>query len=131
MGFVFETGCAAEVACVCEALEGAEREIGSDDFVVASGAKWTPDGRKLLLLGGVGAPGMSALNRTVLQLYSVSLTRNEKNPDDRDVDTEAQAEAAAAETGRRGGAVAPKVEVKIEWDGLDQRIRKLTSWEDR
>ena len=104
---------------------GTEREIGSDDFIVASGAKWTPDGRKLLLLGGVGAPGMSALNRTVLQLYSVSLTRSEKNPDDRDVDTEAQAEAAAAETARRGGA-APKVEVKIEWDGLDQRIRQLT-----
>ena len=104
----------------------AEKEIGSDEFLVASGAKWTPDGRKLLLLGGVGAPGMSALNRTVLQLYSVSLTRNEKNPDDHDVDTEAQAEAAAAETNRRGGA-APKVEVKIEWDGIDQRIKKLTS----
>src|SRR6204780_5339018 len=98
---------------------GTEREIGSDDFLVASGAKWTPDGKKLLLLGGVGAPGMSALNRTVLQLYSISLTRNEKNPDDHDVDTEAQAEAAAAETTRRGAA-APKVEVKIEWDGLDQ-----------
>ncbi len=108
---------------------GTEREIGSDDFVVASGAKWTPDGRKLLLLGGVGAPGMAATNRTSLQLYSVSLTRNEKNPDDHDVDTEAQAEAAAAETtrGGRGGAAAPKVEVKIEWDGLDQRIKKLTS----
>ena len=86
---------------------GAEREIGSDEFLVASGAKWTPDGRKLLLLGGIGAPAMSALNRTVLQLYSVSLTRNEKNPDDHDVDTEAQAEAAAAEATRRGGA-APK-----------------------
>ncbi len=104
---------------------GAEREIGSDEFLLASGAKWTPDGRKLLLLGGVGAPGMSALNRTVLQLYSVSLTRSEKNPDDHDVDTEAQAEAAAAESPRRGAA--PKVDVKIEWDGLDQRIRKLTS----
>ena len=70
---------------------------------------------------------MSALNRTVLQLYSVSLTRNEKNPDDHDVDTEAQAEAAAAETSRRGGGAAvPKVDVKIEWDGLDQRIRQLT-----
>jgi tricorn protease len=104
---------------------GAEREIGSDEFLVASGAKWTPDGRKLLLLGGIGAPAMSALNRTVLQLYSVSLTRNEKNPDDHDVDTEAQAEAAA-ETGRRGGAAVPKVDVKIEWDGLDQRIKRLT-----
>lgn len=111
-----------------KALEnGAEREIGSDEFLVSSGAKWTPDGRKLLLLGGIGAPAMSALNRTVLQLYSVSLTRNEKNPDDHDVDTEAQAEAAAAEATRRGGGAAPKVEVKIEWDGLDQRIKKLTA----
>jgi tricorn protease len=106
---------------------GTEREIGSDDFLVSSGAKWTADGRKLLLLGGVGAPGMSALNRTVLQLYSISLTRNEKNPDDHDVDTEAQAEAAASETARRGGGAAvPKVEVKIEWDGLDQRMKQLT-----
>jgi tricorn protease len=106
---------------------GAEREIGSDEFLISNGAKWTPDGRRLLLLGGIGAPAMSALNRTVLQLYSISLTRNEKNPDDHDVDTEAQAEAAAAETTRRGaGAAAPKVEVKIEWDGLDQRIRQLT-----
>jgi tricorn protease len=104
---------------------GAEREIGSDEFLLSSGAKWTPDGKKLLLLGGIGAPAMSALNRTVLQLYSISLTRNEKNPDDHDVDTEAQAEAAEAP--RRGGAVAaPKVEVKIEWDGLDQRIKQLT-----
>jgi len=106
---------------------GAQREIGSDEFLMSSGAKWTPDGRKLLLLGGIGAPAMSALNRTVLQLYSISLTRNDKNPDDHDVDTEAQAELAAAETTRRGaGAAAPKVEVKIEWDGLDQRIRQLT-----
>ncbi len=107
---------------------GTEREIGSDEFLISNGAKWTPDGRKLLLLGGIGAPAMSALNRTVLQLYSISLTRNEKNPDDHDVDTEAQAEAALAETARRGGgAAAPKVDVKIEWDGLDQRIRKLTN----
>ena len=104
---------------------GVEHEIGSDEFLVAAGAKWTPDGRKLLLLGGVGAPAMSALNRTVMQLYAVSLTRNEKNPDDHDVDTEAQAEASAAEATRRGNA-APKVEVKIEWDGLDQRIKRLT-----
>lgn len=111
-----------------KALEnGTEREIGSDEFLISNGAKWTPDGKKLLLLGGIGAPAMSALNRTVLQLYSISLTRNEKNPDDHDVDTEAQAEAALAETARRGGgAAAPKVEVKIEWDGLDQRIRQLT-----
>ena len=34
------------------------------------------DGKKLLLLGGAGAPAMSSLNRTPLQLYSVALTRS-------------------------------------------------------
>ena len=88
-----------------------------------------PDGKKLLLLGGFGAPAMSALNRTTLQLFSVSLSRAEHNPDDRDVDTEAQAQAtieAAVADGGEGGAAAPVV-VKIEWDGLDRRIRQLTN----
>ncbi|HWN96604.1 MAG TPA: S41 family peptidase, partial [Methylomirabilota bacterium] len=132
--------------------DGEEHMIGAEDFLVSSGAKWTPDGKKLLLLGGVGAPGMASLNRTTLQLYSVALTHIEKNPDDRDVDTEEQAQAAPsparrggrgtntnataradsteddAETPRRSSATAsPKVEVKIEWSGLDRRIKKLTS----
>ena len=104
---------------------GAERMIGADDFLISNGAKWTPDGKRLLLLGGTGAPAMSALNRTVLQLYSIGLTRLDKNPDERGIDTEAQAEA---ETTRRSGqnATVPKVEVKIEWDGIEQRIRQLT-----
>jgi tricorn protease len=107
---------------------GAEHMIGADEFLISNGAKWTPDGKKLLLLGGVGAPAMSALNRTPMQLYSVSLTHVEKNPDDRDVDTEEQAEAALDAPRRGPGApgAAPKVDVKIEWDGLDRRIHQLT-----
>ncbi|HEV2689368.1 MAG TPA: S41 family peptidase [Bryobacteraceae bacterium] len=107
---------------------GAEHMIGADDFLMSSGAKWTPDGKKLLLIGGVGAPSMAGLNRITSQLYSVSLTHIEKNPDDRDVDTEEQAEAAldAPRRGPGGAAAAPKVDVKIEWDGLDRRIRQLT-----
>src|SRR6185436_4814889 len=62
-----------------------EHMIGAEDFLISSGAKWTPDGKKLLLLGGAGAPSMASLNRSPLQLYSVALTRIEKNPDDRDV----------------------------------------------
>ncbi len=137
---------------------GEEHLIGAEDFLTSSGAKWTPDGKKLLLLGGVGAPSMSSLNRTTLQLYSVPLTHLEKNPDDRDVDTEEQAQAAEAAPRRARGsastnAVAPRTRdtdeeaetprrgpgaglearttarpaVKIEWDGLDRRIRRLTS----
>ncbi len=108
---------------------GPEQMIGSEEFLISSGAKWTPDGKKLLLLGGAGAPAMSSLNRSPLQLYSVALTHIEKNPDDRDVDTEEQAQAAS-NSPRRGPAPAadasPKIEVKIEWDGLDRRIRQLT-----
>jgi tricorn protease len=109
---------------------GAEHMIGSQEFLVANGAKWTPDGKRLLLLGGFGAPAMSALNRTTLQLFSVSLTHLDKNPDERDIDTEAQAQANAdAGRGGRGGnaAAAARPEVKIEWDGLERRIRQLTN----
>jgi len=114
---------------------GEERVIEAEDFLVAGGAKWTPDGKKLVLLGGVGVPGMSSLNRTIMQLYSVDLTRDTKNPDDRDIDTEAQ--AAAAELPRRGrggglslalgeAATPSQPEVRIEWDGIDRRIHQLT-----
>jgi tricorn protease len=116
-------------------LDGsAEHVIDSGQFLVASGARWTSDGKKLLLLGGHGAPGMSSLNRTALQLFGVTLMHMEKNPEDRDVDTEAQAEAIP-DTPRRGpgmaggGGAPAKVEVKIEWDGLERRIRQLTRME--
>lgn len=109
---------------------GQEHMIGGDDFLLSNGARWTPDGKKIVFLGGVGAPSMAALNRTSYQLYSVALTPIEKDPNDRDIDTEAQAEAAAAETpaaGRGRGAAAPSnVQVKIVWDGIDRRITQLT-----
>jgi tricorn protease len=120
---------------------GSEHMIASDDFQVASGPKWTPDGKRLLLLGGISVPAMASqgFRGTPTQLYAVSLTHIEKNPDDRDVDTEAAAEASLAASGGgagRGGrgpgmgagAGAPaNVQVKIEWDGIERRIRKLTS----
>jgi len=127
---------------------GEEHRIGAQDFLTSNGAHWTPDGKKLLLLGGAGAPAMSSLNRSPLQLYSVALTRIEKNPDiDRDIDTEEQAQAAqnpsrrtrpsGSGSGTRADSTdedsdltrrpaTSKVEVKIEWDGLDRRIRQLT-----
>jgi tricorn protease len=110
---------------------GAERMIASDDLMTATGAKWTPDGKKLLLLGGVGTYSIASTGgRPTSQLYSVALTREEKNPLERGVDSEA--EAAAAPSGERRGApggpfAAPaKVEVKIDFDGLDRRFRQLT-----
>jgi len=111
---------------------GAEHMITSTDFQVANYVKWTPDGKRLLILGGLGTPGIASTARGSIALYSIALTHIEKNPDDRDVDTEAEAEASLAENGagrggRGAGAAPSKVEVKIEWDGLDRRAKKLTN----
>ena len=113
---------------------GEEHMIGGEDFIVAEGATWSGDGKKLVFLAGTGAPSMASLNRTTMQLYSVALTHITKNPDDRDVDTEDQATGAdgapVGRGGRRGfgggGGGTGNTEVKIEWDGLDRRVKPLT-----
>jgi tricorn protease len=114
---------------VKELATGQERMIDAPAlFLQSSGAKWTPDGKKLLLLGGVGAASIaSTTGRSTAQLFSVALTPLEKDPTDRDINTEAQAEAAAppdARGGNRGPAANPQV--KIEWDGIERRITQLT-----
>src|ERR1019366_2900784 len=87
-----------------------ERTISSDEFPLSRGAKWTPDGKKIVFLAGFGAPSMASLNRTTTSLYSVALTRIDKDPEEgKDINTEAQAatadrETAAAGRGGRGGA---------------------------
>jgi tricorn protease len=117
---------------VKELGSGQERMIGADDFLLSTGAKWTPDGKKLLLIGGAGAQGnIASLNRTVTQLYSVALNPIDKDPNAADINSEEQAMAAdtapAAGRGGRGGAAAPaNAQVKITWDGLDRRITQLT-----
>jgi tricorn protease len=116
-----------------ELATGQEHKITSDQFQIASGAKWTADGKKLLLIGGVNVPSMASqgFRGTPSQLFAISLTRIDKNPDDRDINTEEQALAALNETtaagAGRGGRAASAVEVKIDWDGLDRRVKKLTS----
>ena len=118
---------------VKELASGQEYRINSDQFMVSRGAKWTPDGKKLLLLGtnGGGAGIASTGGRGVSQLYSVALTPIEKDPNDRDVDTEEQALAmadtpAAGGRGGRGAGAPSSVQVKIVWDGIDRRITQLT-----
>ena len=123
--------------------DGTEHMIASDLFQVSGGAKWTPDGKKLLLIAGVSVPSMASqgFRGTPSQLYAVPLTPVDKAPDDRDINTEEQAMAllnesagAAGRGGRGPGGAAgpgagapPAVTVNIEWDGLERRIQKLTS----
>ncbi len=120
---------------VIPAAGGAERHVDREDLFAETGARWTSDGRKLVFLAGVLQGGIAMTRSTVMQLYSVSLRSEEKNPADRGVDSEE--EAAAAEPPARArpggpgggpgaGAAPQKVEVKIDWDGLGRRIRQLT-----
>jgi len=114
---------------------GDEHMITSDQFQIASGPKWTPDGKRLLVIGGIGVPSMASLGfrGTPSQIFVVPFSHAEKAPDDRDINTEEQAMAALNETpaaGGRGGGragAAPAATVSIEWDGLTGRIYKLAS----
>lgn len=119
-----------------ELASGQEHQIGGEDFLTSTGAKWTPDGKKLLFLGGVGGQSVASTARSTSQLYAIPLLPLDKDPNSSDVDTEAQAEAAEAPAnGRaaRGGAgagasggAAANVQVKIVWDGLNRRITQVT-----
>ena len=110
---------------------GPEHEIASAEFMTSRGARWTPDGKKLLVIGGQGGnSGIASVGgRGSSGLYAIALTPLDKDPADRDIDTEAQAQAAAeaAPTGRggRAGAAPTNVQVKIVWDGMERRVQQF------
>jgi len=120
-----------------ELASGQEYAIESDRFMTGRGARWTPDGKKVLLIGGQGGNAgiASTGGRGSTGLYSVALTPIEKDPTDRDIDTEAQAQAMPPETanagrggrGGAGGGPPANVQVKIVWDGMDRRITQLAA----
>ena len=110
---------------------GVDKQIVSDQFQVSNGAKWTADGKKLLLLGGISAPAMASqgFRGTPNSLYAIPLTHIDKAPESRDVNTEEQALAQlndAPAPGPRPRANTGLVAVvNIEWDNMDRRIQKL------
>jgi tricorn protease len=126
---------------VKELASGQEHMVTGEQFMTSRGAKWTPDGKKLLFLGGQGGSNgiASTGGRGTSLLYSMAFTPFEKDPNDHDINTEAQAEADAAATaatggggrGGRGGAgaaaVPTNVQVKIVWDGIERRITQVTT----
>jgi tricorn protease len=116
---------------------GEERHISDDSLLFAeNNAVWTGDGKYIVFTSSSGAGGGIASTggrgSNTMQLWALSLRDQEKDPVNRDIDSEAQglaAEAAARPTGGRGGAGAvgghQPVEVKIDWDGLARRARRL------
>jgi tricorn protease len=94
--------------------------------------RFTPDGKKLIFLGGYVQGGSATLRQNVSVLYSVSLAKEEKDTMSRDIDDEEAGRAAdrAAAERARPGAAAAAPEVKIDFDGLSRRIRQVTRLTD-
>jgi tricorn protease len=125
---------------IAPAAGGEERHISDDTLSFSEGnAVWTADGRFIVYTtsagtgGGVASTGGRA--QTQMQLMALPLRALDRDPLNRDIDNEAQAQAAEAAGGRggRGGgaggaggaAQQQAVEVRIDWEGLAKRARRL------
>ena len=122
---------------VMPATGGETRHVGSDDVLFSEfGPAWTPDGKRLLFLAGTGQRGNAGSNdRPLLNIYSVALTKEDKNLADHGIDSEEEAQAAERLNRQRGegtrmGGEAPKVEVKIDFDGIERRARQVSRLAD-
>src|SRR5262249_4436521 len=113
---------------------GAERRVGNEDLLFSEiHPVWTPHGKRLLFFAGLAQAGSATQRRAFVQLYSVSLTKEEKNPTDRGVDDEEQAQAAEKLDRQRNAQArgeAPKPDVKIDFDGITRRAHQLTHLSD-
>jgi tricorn protease len=113
---------------------GGEQRVGNNDLLFSETAPaWTPDGKRLLFLAGLAQGGSATLRRPMVQIYSVALTKEDKNPTDRGVDDEEQAQAAEKLDRQRNAQArgeAPKPEVKIDFDGIGRRVHQVTHLSD-
>jgi tricorn protease len=117
---------------------GEERHVSDDSLLFAeSNAVWTADGKYLVFVSSAGtSTGVASTGArfpNTMQMWALPLRDQERDPLNRDIDTEAQglaAEASSRQAGGRGaggGAATPPVEVKIDWDNLARRARRLNA----
>jgi tricorn protease len=121
---------------------GEERHVSDDRLLYSeSNAVWTADGRYLVFMSSEGFSNGIATQggiNTTTALWVQSLRDQERDPMNRDIDNEAQglaAEAAARQQnagrggrGQGGGdpGAAPPPDVRIDWNGLARRARRVT-----
>jgi tricorn protease len=113
------------------AAGGQEHRLPDDLQFASYDPRFTPDGKKLIFLGGYVQAGSATLRTNVASIYSVALTKEDSDSMSRDVDTEEQGRAVAGRGGRGGagaaGATAPtNAETKIDFDGMEHRINQIT-----
>ncbi len=119
---------------IMAASGGPERRVAEDDLSFGEGgAVWSGDGRFLAytIEGGLGGNMASTEGRAAeqMKLMALPLRVLDKDPLNKDIDSEVQALAAdAASRVARGAALlaaATPVEVKIDWEGLTRRARPI------
>lgn len=138
---------------VIPANGGPERRITAPDSYSDSNALWTPDGKRIVFLSGSDIANIGQSGRSTAQIYVVPLVPEERDPSDRNIDSEEQAQQAERERRglvRRGGppegegdeaqrgeqpagarpAGERKVEVKIDFERIGRRARQLTRTAD-
>ncbi len=119
---------------VAPSTGGNEKRVGNSDLLFSeTSPSWTPDGKRLVFLAGLAQAGSATLRRAFVQLYSVSLIKEEKNPTDRGVDDEEQAQAAEKLDRQRNAQArgeAAKPDVKIDFDGITRRAHQVTHLSD-
>ena len=118
---------------------GEERHISEDGLMYSeTNAVWTADGRYIVFTSAEGFSNGIATQGgigTTMELWALSLRDQDRDPMNRDIDNEAQglaAEAAARQNAARPSAgpgqvagAAPVPEVRIDWNGLARRARRL------
>jgi tricorn protease len=113
---------------------GAEHHVGNDDLLFSETTPmWTPDGKRLLFLAGLAQAGSATLRQSFVQVYSATLSKEEKNPSYQGVDDEDEAQAAEKLDRFRNAQArgeAPKPEVKIDFDGITRRAHQVTHLSD-
>jgi tricorn protease len=124
---------------ITPATGGEERKVTFDSFT-DTGARFSPDGKKLYFQR-VDQSSFSSL--TSVQIYSITLEKLERDPDDAEERAEQEAAEAAARpqpsgeaggggAGAGGGAARPAMPrptpkpINIDWAGLKRRTRQLT-----
>ncbi len=120
---------------------GEERHISDDSLIYSeNSAVWTADGKYIVFVSSSGVSGGVASTGgrggMSMQLWALSLRDQDKDPSNRDIDSETEglaAEAAARQSGgggrgaAGGGGQRQIPEVTIDWQGLARRIRRLNA----
>jgi tricorn protease len=118
---------------------GEAKRITDADSYSDSSPLWTSDGKALVYLAGMDTGNIGQTGRSTSQIFVVSLTRQEKDPGDENIDSEE--EAASKERARPGAGrgrpmdrpdgAGPRearkpAEVKIDFDHMSRRARQVT-----